>query len=293
MACFHPLRAWRTKSGAVSLGREPPDARALHLPCGGCLGCRQDKAREWALRCHLELQEHRHAVFTTLTYRDEHLPAFRNLDRADLQLWLKRLRKAVLRKASRTDGYLRFFACGEYGETNHRPHYHAILYGISEQHKDLIHDTWGKGHTATVPVTPATIAYTAGYTAKKIGWKLKAGVPILAVDPDTGEEAVYEWEPPFIRMSRGGRTGRGGIAGDARIYTDSWRSYAIYNGRRIPVPRYLHQAWKDQASIDEIEKLEEEKEVRASLRDTSKERREAAENIAIARQRLSAAKRKL
>lgn len=289
MACFHPLTGWRSRSGAVTLGKEPPDSRRLYLPCGGCLGCRQDKAREWALRCHLELQEHRHAVFTTLTYRDEELPEFRSLDRSHLQLWLKRLRKAALRKASRSTGYLRFFACGEYGETNHRPHYHAILYGLSERDAALVHDTWGKGHTQTVPVTPATIAYTAGYTAKKIGWKLTHR---RIVDPETGE-LLYEWEPPFIQMSRGGRSGNKGIGGGARVHVNSWRSYAIYNGRRIPVPRYLHQAWKDQASIEEIERLENEKEERATKRINTAETRAAAEKHAMKLQELAGARRKL
>lgn len=289
MACFHPLRAYRTRSGTVGLGKELPDSHALQLPCGGCLGCRQDKAREWALRCHLELQEHRHAVFTTLTYRDDDLPEFRSLERTDLQLWLKRLRKRIVSEASRSNRYLRFFACGEYGETNHRPHYHAILYGISERDADAIHETWGKGHTQTVPVTPATIAYTAGYTAKKIGWKFQRR---LITDPDTGE-VLYAWEPPFIQMSRGGRTGAKGIASSARVFTNSWRSYAIYNGRRIPVPRYLHQAWKDQASIDEIEQLEMEKEERARKRINTPESRAAAEKHAIKRQELAGLRRSL
>ncbi len=86
-----------------------------------------------------------------------------------------------------------FFACGEYGETTHRPHYHAILYGLSERDAQLVEDTWGKGITKTVEVTPAAIAYVAGYTSKKIGWKLQRR---RITDPETGE-LLYEWEPPI------------------------------------------------------------------------------------------------
>lgn len=289
MACFHPIRAWRTSAGAVVLGRERQEqngegATHLRLPCGGCLGCRQDRAREWALRCHLENNQHRHAVFTTLTYDDAHLPEFNSLERSHLQLWLKRLRKRAVREAPGAARSIRFFACGEYGETNHRPHYHALVFGLSERHKDLIEDTWGKGFTQVGPVTPAGISYVAGYTAKKIGWKFDART---ITDPDTGE-VLYHWEPPFIQMSR-----RPGIGADAKQWAQSWRLHAIHNGHRMPVPRYLHKAWEETATPLEIEELKQEKAALSALRDTSKERRQAAERIAIARQRMQGAKRSI
>lgn len=277
MACFHPLQAWRSPGGAVTLAREQPDSTTLRLPCGGCLGCRQSKAREWALRCHLELTQHRDAVFTTLTYDDAHLPP--TLSKRDLQLWLKRLRKATRRTPTRN---VRFFAAGEYGETRGRPHYHAIVYGLSERHAPLIEETWSKGYCKTVTVTPAAIAYVAGYTSKKIGYRLHTEE---RVDPDTGE--VYQWQPPFIQMSR-----RPGIGGHAKQWPESWRSYAVHNGNRMPVPRYLHEAWREQASKEEIEILEMEKAAQTALRDTTKARLRAAEQIAIARQQNQASKRK-
>lgn len=275
MACFHPLRAWRDAQGKTSLRREMKDSTQLQLPCGGCLGCRQDKARGWALRCHLELEQHRHAVFTTLTYDDAHLPP--TLQRRDLQLFLKRLRKGT--RGSR----IRFFASGEYGEERHRPHYHALLYGISELEADRVDAAWQKGFTKTVAVTPAAIAYVAGYCSKKLGWRMAREERVW---PETGE--VYTWEPPFIQMSR-----RPGIGGHARQWPQSWRSYAVHGGHRIPVPRFLHESWKATAGPDEIARLEMEREKERLLRDTSKERREAAELIAIARQRLKGSRRRL
>lgn len=236
------------------------------------------------MRCHLEHQDHRHAIFTTLTYDDEHLPDFNSLERGHLQLWLKRLRKQAMRKASRTDRPLRFFACGEYGETNHRPHYHALLFGLSERDADLVQNTWGKGFTQVGPVTPAGISYVAGYTSKKIGWKFEART---ISDPETGE-VLYHWEPPFIQMSR-----RPGIGARAKEFTNSWRLYAIHNGHRMPVPRYLHAAWEATATPEEIDELKQEKAALSALRDTSKERRQAAELIAIARQRIQGAGRRL
>lgn len=271
------MRAWRTPGG-IALGTYPPQnahVEPTQLPCGGCLGCRQDKAKAWALRCHLELQQHRDAVFTTLTYDDAHRPP--TLQKPELQRWLKRLRKAM--GATRP---IRFFASGEYGEKTQRPHYHAILYGMAEREKHIIEDTWGKGFTKTVTVTPAAIAYVAGYTSKKLGWKLNREERVW---DETGE--VYTWEPPFIQMSR-----RPGIGAHAKQWRQSWRSFAIHNGREMPVPRYLHEAWKAAATEQEIEQLRKEKKEKASLRDTSKKRREAAEAIAVSKQEIQAAKRK-
>lgn len=279
MACFHPIHAWRTRWGQISIGKELADSVGLRLPCGNCLGCRQARAREWALRCRLELQQHDKAVFTTLTYDPEHEPP--TLDKTHLSTWIRRLRKAV--GPTRP---LRFFACGEYGTRKHRPHYHAILYGISEKDRDTIHDTWAKGRTQTETVTPRSIAYVAGYTSKKIGYAKHAAEE--RVDPETGE--VYQWQPPFIQMSR-----RPGIGGHARQWASSWRMFAIYDGQKIAVPRFLHEAWKKQATEEEIEKLITEKaQLNSTLsRDTSPERLEAAEKIAQKKQELQALKRKL
>lgn len=286
MACYYPIPAHRTGSGTITLHKEPPDSReALSLPCGTCIGCRTSAARAWSLRCQLELQIHKHATFTTLTYEDEKLPP--TLRRRDLQLFLKRLRKRLDTRR------LRFFAAGEYGEQNQRPHYHAILYGARENDRDLIHDTWGAGFTQTVAVTPAAIAYTAGYCAKKISWRQEADQE--RIDYKTGE--VYHWQPPFLQMSR-----RPGIGGHARQqYTNSWRLFAVdYNATRLAVPRFLRKAWDELASLDQnsykseaIEQRDYETWQNTLTRDKSQPRLQAAEQIAIAQQQIRAQNRKL
>lgn len=40
------------------------------IPCGKCMACRINKAEEWSTRCALELLDHEHACFLTLTYDD-------------------------------------------------------------------------------------------------------------------------------------------------------------------------------------------------------------------------------
>lgn len=277
MPCFHPLKAWRSYRGTISLGKEIKDSLPLDLPCGGCLGCRAAKAKAWALRCHLELKDHDQAAFTTLTYADEKLPA--TLSKRHLQLFFKRLRKAKHRQEPATT--VRFFGCGEYGEQTKRPHYHAVIFGTGVDDRDLIEQAWGLGHTRTEAVNPARIAYVAGYTSLKIGeLRQKAEERI---DPETGE--LYNWQPPFIQMSR-----RPGIGASAREYQHSWRLFAIHNGTKQAVPRYLHEAWKATATDDDKEQLLIEKsKLRTIITDYHLK---SMEQIAIKNQELVAQKRR-
>lgn len=271
MACFHPLRAWRLPGGGTTL-REPfgdVGQSFLRLPCGGCLGCRKARAREWAFRCMLELGEHSSSRWCTLTYDDDHLPP--TLRKRDLSGFVKRVRARGER--------VRFFGCGEYGERTHRPHYHAILFGLSNE--PVVQAAWPYGFARVDPVSPAAVSYVAGYCAKKIGWKLESGE---RVDCETGE--VFDWQAPFTLMSR-----RPGIGAAARKFSASWRRFAVHAGSPIPVPRYLHASWADSASDLDVFLLESEKRREAVLRDSSRARLDAGEAIAVCAAGLNAAKR--
>lgn len=289
MPCFHPLRAWRLVGGSLSL-KEPLDEskkeELLRLPCGGCLGCRMSRSREWALRCELELKSHPAACWVTLTYDDEHLPP--TLQKLHVRAFLKRLRSRFEARK------IRFFASGEYGETFGRPHYHCILFGLSQSDVQVeceprphplisgvtIPSVWPFGFVRVDPLSPAAIAYVAGYSAKKIGFKLNREERI---DERTGE--LYTWEPPFVVMSR-----KPGIGADAGVYRNSWRKSAIYNGSEIAVPRYLHNFWKRGATPEEIEELRQQR--RENPRDVTKERLIAAEKIALQRFNTQSQRRK-
>lgn len=253
----------------------------MRLPCGRCIGCTTGLRREWAFRCQLELRYHDAASFTTLTYDKESLPP--TLEPRHLQLFIKRLRINLARQS--TARSVRFFGSGEYGESNQRPHYHAILYGVSERDRDLVEEAWGMGRTQTVDATPASIAYTAGYTAKKIEWGFLAREH-ERVDPETGE--VYTWRQPFHRMSR-----RPGIADKARQYVTSWKRFAVENGIRTKVPRFLHEAWRKQATPLEQEELVFEKMTQALTRDTSEQRLREAEQIAMKNNQMKGEKRRI
>lgn len=271
MPCYHAKPAWQAKLGSPLSFQYVKGWRVIMVPCTTCIGCIKAHAQAWAFRCHLEGTRHQHTAFATLTFDDEHLPF--TLDwRRDGQPFLKSLRQ-------RATAPVRFFASGEYGSRTHRPHYHFLLYGINAvgtQHHKMVQDSWGKGQIQLDAITPARIAYCAGYTDKKADDRFRS---VEHCDPETGEA----WQPPFIQMSR-----RPGLGSHAREWKESWRLFGVHDGTKIPVPRYLHQAWRDTATEQQLQQLETEREKYKLQKMTTPAQIEAAEKIALARQALQA-----
>lgn len=150
-------------------------------PCGYCIACRLNRQREKQVRLVHECENWKDKVFLTLTYADECLPAGNTLVKRDVQLFLKRLRRAI------EPLKIKYFACGEYGsdENTSRPHYHLIIYGISLTHpvfKKLnsiygvnyysLGNIWPFGFISVGDVTPERCAYVAKYCLKKLGGKM-------------------------------------------------------------------------------------------------------------------------
>lgn len=205
-----------------TLAFQPTNASkaAVELPCGKCIGCRLERARQWAVRLMHEAKEHELSAFVTLTYSPEKLPADRSVSVREFQLFMKRLRKAA-GHWEEADGEkkwvphpIRFFACGEYGESLSRPHYHAILFGVDFPDKELLRKTprgdslyrsatlerlWGNGHCSIGAVSFESARYVAAYCVKKIGGAM-AESHYRKVDPETGE--LYQLTPEFVLMSR-------------------------------------------------------------------------------------------
>lgn len=175
------------------------------VPCGKCQACRMDYSRVWANRMLIELNDQANkAVFLTLTYNSESLPytdpddtgrKYPTLCKRDLQLFWKRLRKAFSGRK------IRYYIAGEYGPKTHRPHYHAILYGLSLSDFDditflrtnglgqpyytspKIEGIWGNGFIVLSEVTWHTCAYVSRYVLKKRG-KLDKYVVATNVVPE-------------------------------------------------------------------------------------------------------------
>lgn len=256
MACYHPIPAYQeTRGGPVKLG--PPLGTAnLALPCQKCVGCRTDRATMWARRCTHEAQQWDSNIFLTLTYADDHLPEEAHLEPHELQKFFKRLRKNAHGDRSIPHGDkrispIRYFACGEYGEENGRPHYHAAIFNLRPKQKrcvgkDLYEDEeitsiWGKGNAYYAPFTPATAAYIAQYQLKK-----QRG-------DNVDQDGVWK-PPPFLRVSQG--IGRAWLD---KYATDLQHGYLVTDGTKGPIPRYYKRRLKThQPSIAEtIEKMSE------------------------------------
>ena len=137
MTCTSPFKL-KQKEGGV-----------IELPCGHCLACRIARSREWASRIIHEMVYYEDTMFLTLTYNDDNLPSDVGLHKDDLQRFFKRLRKALDTKK------IRYFACGEYGDTTSRPHYHAIIFGLglNEIDKKYVNDAWTLGFSYFGTVT--------------------------------------------------------------------------------------------------------------------------------------------
>lgn len=199
------------------------------IPCGECIGCRLTWRRQWAIRCMHEKRLHCESAFLTLTYDDDHLPSPPTLLLSDLQLFMKRLR------STRPVG-LRFFACGEYGESTQRPHYHLLLFNTDFADKRYWKDSatgeplfrsaelsrlWPAGSNVLGSVSAKSCAYVAGYMLKKVG------APV-----------VYPpgFAPEFRVMSR--RPGLGTVWLD-RYAEEAYRhDSAIMDGHEVALPKF-------------------------------------------------------
>lgn len=183
-------------------------------PCGQCQGCRLAKSREWAIRCTHEASLWRHNIFITLTYAPEYVPYDMSLDYRDFQLFMKRYRERFpgVDPDENGDHKIRFYMCGEYGETYGRPHFHAIIFNHDFSDKRLyktingnpiytsadLSELWPFGFCSIGSVTYESTAYVARYVMKKVTGPAAADHYAHLI-PDTGE--VVFRTPEFTKMS--------------------------------------------------------------------------------------------
>lgn len=178
----------------------------MEIPCGGCIGCRLDRAAEWQARLVHESKLHPVNSFITLTYSPECLPRDGSLVKKHFQDFMKRLRKSH-------GGTIRYFVCGEYGDRDNRPHYHAIIFGhdwADKRHcstgsrgdklyKSAVLDRqWGLGQCWIGNVSADSCGYVARYIMKKVTGD-QAKEHYERVNLNTGE--IVQLLPEYINMS--------------------------------------------------------------------------------------------
>ena len=149
MSCYHPIEVRNKRTGEVRL-----------VPCGKCLGCKQDYQNSWKIRLNETLKAFDYTgVFFTLTYAPDSAPCVTDavdhdtgewfgdfddlckdtpFDRLhdrhrilqvcveDVQSWLKRSRRRMQRFYGKSIKF-KYFITSEYGPNTLRPHYHGII----------------------------------------------------------------------------------------------------------------------------------------------------------------------
>lgn len=212
MVCQTPFYATN------SHGREVP------VPCGRCADCLKRRVDSWAFRLLKEEEVSTSSYFVTLTYRTDVVPltnkGFMDLSRSDLQKFFKRLRKHDKRDQKAPP--IRYYACGEYGTRNWRPHYHAIIFNVADP--ESIFKAWTLGEIHVGNVSGASITYTLKYICKP------ARIPRFHGDDRT---------PEFSLMSK--RLGSSYLSESVIAYhqADLSRTYCTLDGgAKIALPRY-------------------------------------------------------
>lgn len=250
MGCDFPLKAFRSEelspAGKRLLTFNPLRAvnstSPMEIPCNNCMGCKLERSRQWAIRMMHESKLYDSNCFLTLTYSDENVPINYSLDLRHLQLFIKRLRKALPHK-------IRFYACGEYGDLKGRPHYHAIMFNYDPPDKkphtvingklhyssEALSSLWGLGFATTADVTHASCAYVARYVTKKIKTADTFGADrYYRLSPVDG--CFHSVRPEFAVMSR-----RPGIGSNyvARYKSDFYPSgFIVVDGVKQAPPRF-------------------------------------------------------
>lgn len=231
---------------------KPPEGfEVIRIPCGNCLGCMLNRSREWALRCMHEMKTSTSGCFVTLTI-DSERKLYDDMDfslnRRDIQLFIKRLRKEI------APTRIRYFYCGEYGAKRQRPHYHILIFGYDFPDKvlwrinpvlsrfsnynrpvclyrsPLLERLWPFGFSTIGELNFRTAAYTARYCLKKSG--------IISKKAHYGERT-----PEFIGCSL-----KPGIGYEyfQRYYNDFYAidSCLDPDKNRIKIPRYYDKQFE-------------------------------------------------
>lgn len=248
MPCEEPLRVWVRRPSPGYPGKKQT------VPCGTCLLCREEQARQWAVRITHEAQRHEENSFVTLSYDQKHQPKDGGLRYADLVLFWKRMRK--------TFGPIKYYAVGEYGDRTNRPHYHACIFGKAFlQNRIVIKNApnmlwtspdlqrcWGNGYVSVGALTFESAKYVASYVTKK----LKTKQTYRAIDEATGELIPLEQPRPF--MSR-------------NLAQEWWKEWnqgvtaldrVVINGSPQKPPK-AYDRWLGEQNEEELKKIKQQR----------------------------------
>jgi hypothetical protein len=186
MACYFPFMGDNPNYDKTN----PNSSPKAPFACGKCPYCLQRRANNWVFRCMKHLESSQTGYFVTLTYQQ---PPFTEkglmtVRKRCFQLFIKRLRRKLPAKDVNGKSLIKYYACAEYGDTYHRPHFHAIIFNATPE---AIQQAWESYHESVAlksrrftivngyikidVVNENTVMYTAKYMNKgkivgKAGW---------------------------------------------------------------------------------------------------------------------------
>jgi len=233
MACDTPFHVKNPRYPIYSNDRQVP------VPCGKCPACLSRRTSVWTFRLKQHARNATTSYFVTLTYDTRFVPitkrGYLTLDKRDVQLYFKKLRKAH----GKNFEPIKYYLAGEYGSKTFRPHYHIILFNANIE---LIHKAWDKGEVHIGELTEASAAYTAKYINKgKI-------IPMHQNDDRLSE---------FSLMSK--KLGINYLSEKIIKYhrADIERNYlTLEDGKKISLPRYYRQKiWTESELRVQADKL--------------------------------------
>ena len=280
------MQGYRSRADGKTIVFNPTHGwvdRPLTIPCGQCVGCRLERSRQWAVRCVHEASLHEDNCFITLTYNNESLPEDGSLNKKHFQDFMKRLRKKYKNKK------IRYYHCGEYGDKNFRPHYHAIIFGLEFDDQKLftvnngeklytsekLEKLWPFGFSTIGTVTFESAAYVARYVMKKVNGK-NAKNHYERVDSNTGE--IYSLVPEYNTMSR-----RPGIASGwfDKYKDDVYPSDNIHLREKTFRPPKFYDKMYEHLMPNEMEKIKMQrmKNMQKHVKDNTAERLAVKEQV--------------
>lgn len=243
---LRPLKAASYLNGGVSL--------PTHRPCGNCVVCHMNTAREKTLRAFHQSLYSPVGIFATFTYSEENLPPGGKLDYHDMQLFIRRLQDHFCLP------HFPYMITGEYGSKTLRPHWHCLLWNISfpdstpkyksrkgsqVYESSTLTDLWGNGLCDFGTITPESCNYTSRYSLKKqspdmlASLALNSGLSINDLTYDSKKLLLSEYRPihktshtknpiglPWIQDPQNQKF----IVGNGFCYD--------HKNKKMPIPRY-------------------------------------------------------
>ena len=220
MSCLYPIVI------------KTPSGKTYNVPCRHCLNCRISYQTQLEFMCKNELyytyRSGHGASFVCFTYSDANLPVNGSLCKSDLQLFIKDLRRySVYHKYNSNFKYI---ACGEYGDTFGRPHYHVVFIGLSDVEINTVASKcWTKGLIDVGALGQGGLRYVLKYCEKSVGGKLA--------------QSLYEnndLQRPFLMHSV--NLGKQYILDNFEDISAHNFTY-LFRGERVPLPKYLRNKY--------------------------------------------------